>query len=571
MVNMQWKLASPAPEEFLRIHGDYPPQLLHLIWNRGLRDARAIAEFFADPDFTRLPDPFLFTDMDTAVARLSRARERGEHVVVFGDYDADGACGATILTELLEAIGVDVSSYLPDRFTEGYGLTAISVKEILRRKTALVITVDCGVSDGEEIAALTARGVDTIVLDHHIVPEQLPKAVAVVDAHRNDDRYPFDWLCGAGVAFVFADAVRRRPLGQGLSEHILFRFADLAAVATIADLVPLEGPNRILVALGLRVLRDAPRLGLRKLMKIARVDAGRADTDTVAFELAPRINAASRMDHANTAFALLAANDEEEAETLAKTLDRHNRARQKKMQEMLVQAEQEVADLERVPEVILVAQEGWSRALVFGVAARLTDRYHRPVFAFALQDGVARGSARSVPGFDLVAAMRAAGGNELFQEFGGHAMAAGATLRAPWLPLLRERLQAYGRTHVTETMMQPVLEIDLELQPHEVSSELLVWFERLAPFGKGNPRPRLFIRDLTTLEARRFGRGEGRYALRFSPLHGGRVISATATKRVVGDGAGVRAGDRIDIVGELRPDWKHRGVELSLLGMRAAT
>lgn len=564
----QWTVAKAMPEAFARAHPQYPPQALQVLFNRGIVSTEALEAFFASPNFSQLPDPFLVTDMEKAVRRLRRAKEEREHVVVFGDYDPDGACGAALLTELLNALKISASTYLPDRFREGYGLTKTSIGEILKRKASLVMMVDCGVRDVEEIHELGQNGIETLVIDHHIPPDPLPNAAAILDTLRADDQYPFKGLCGAGMAFVFAQAVLKNPLGRNAKPEFLDSVSDLVAVATVADMVPLVGPNRVLVRKGLARLRERPRIGFRALIEASRLRNTNIDAETLAFELGPRLNAASRMDHANTAFALLMSRESEQAATLARALDRHNRARRTQVSAMLAEIEERLLEEEHTPSVLVASDEKWSSSIISGVASKLARRHHRPVFLFSIHEGTARGSVRSIEGFDLVRAMQACGGNEFFQDFGGHPMAAGCTLRADWLPLFRERIEAYAKSSLTQGLLTPRLNIDLEISAHEVTTDLFSWLERLAPFGRGNPKPTLCVRNVVVLERKLMGRGETLLKLVLASERGGKTFSALA--RFERKDFAVRVGDRLDIVGELeRDEWRGRkSVALNILDLK---
>jgi single-stranded-DNA-specific exonuclease len=565
----RWLIAPKAPEAYLRSVARFaPPQLGQILWNRGFRDVESVEAFLRGGDLSHLPDPFTYEDMGKAIARLARAKKRRERVFIHGDCDPDGACGAAILRELCAALGIEAKVYLPDRVSEGHGISDCAVEEIIRSRAKLLLTVDTGVSEHRAIATLRSRGIDTIVLDHHLVPETLPDAVAVIDAQRPDDRYPFDWLCGTAVAFVFAQAVTQHPLGRSLPSTILTRWLDLVAIATVADLVPLEGLNRLLLRLGISALRETERVGLRMLYRVARLAPRTIDEETIAFDIAPRLNAASRMDHSDVAYALLTTKEKEEAEKLARDLDRQNRARQRAVAALLREAEDMLAAMPRVPEaIVLWGEKRFSESLLSLVASKLIERYARSVFLCAIVGENARCSGRSVEGIDLIKAMRACGGEELFSRFGGHAMAAGCTIKAEWLPLFRERLQRYAEEH-RPAISPAILTADLVIRPHEVSPELLAWFDELGPFGKGNPRPLVAMRNLIVLGVRKGGRGARRTIVRVAEAHGGRVIEAFLEDHE--EIPPLRGGDEVDLMGEIvgRRWGRGHGVEIRIRGMR---
>lgn len=573
-----WQRAPKAPQEFIEAFPSYPPQLLEVLWARNARTKDGLDELFGKVGLERLPDPFAFKDMDKAVARLEQAKEREEHVLVYADYDTDGVSAGALLVHLLERLSIAHSVYIPDQYKEPHGIGSAGVAYVEESGATLVITVDCGIANTAQISKLRAAGIETIVLDHHEV-EHLPEdAAAVVDAKRKDATFPFRDLCGTGVALMFARAALMQLSGKRDADDFTEANLDLAAVATVADVVPLYGLNRDLVRLGLERLRRSPQPGLAALMKVARADQETIDARSIAFDLSPRINAASRMDHANAAFALLVSKDEDEDEAFAraKKLDAHNRKRRTEAKRIVSEAAEKLDALSALPQIIVLAKRGWPRPLLSSVSPRLADRYRRPVFVFELREGgVAWGSARSIPGFDLVAAMRACGGAELFEEFGGHEAAAGCQIQTEWLPLFEERLKAYMQKMYPHGLPVPTITVDTVLMPHEVSEELLRWFDKLEPFGKGNPRPTVLVQNLEVLEAKPLGKNGNRMKLRLAGNGGGRVFTAVTQYRdnalspVVDSHAvrdvRLRPGERIDVVGELRRRRWGRGNPMEFL------
>lgn len=567
MLTYQWELAHKAPDIFFNAFPEFPPQVLQVLYARGIRTKEKVKEWFAEPSLETLPDPMLFQDMQRAIERVREAKERGEYIVVHGDCDPDGACGAALLYELFTSLGMNVSVYLPDRETEGHAVSDKALDEVLKRKASLVVMVDVGIKEHEAVAKLQKRDIDTIILDHHLPDDPLPNALAVVDAHRKGETYPYLWLCGTGVAFVFAQAIAS-AFPKLIPQTLLHRLLELVAIATVSDMVPLQGANRTVLRLGLGALQRTERPGLQALFEASSLTSSSLNAHALAFDVGPRLNAASRFDHTDTAFALLTTTDKDEAEKIAKQMNRQNRLRQKELAAVTSEA---LAGIEEndLPPVIVMAHERWSGAVLGVAASRIVQRFHRPVFLFSLRDGFARASARSIPGFDLVRAMRECGGRDLFEDFGGHAMAAGVTLRAEWLPLFRERIAAYAKQALTEDLLVPKLHVDLEIGAHEATLELFSWLERLAPFGKGNARPKLLMRFLTVLDLQKVGKREQAVAVRLADRRTGRSVRAIARNGVLDER--VRIGDVIDLVVELRPDaWKGRnGVEVNIVDIRS--
>ena len=557
-----WELAPPVePGELAALDG-VPPQIAPLLWGRGIRTAQDADAFFAKPALVQLPDPYLLTDMDNAIARLHVAKEQKERVVVFGDNDPDGTCGAVMLMSLLDALRIEASVYLPDRLAEGHAMTSKAVKEITKRKATLVITVDTGVRETESITALKNKGIETIVLDHHIVPDVLPPAVAIVDPRRIGEPYGFDGLCGAAVAFVFIQAMTASPLGKALPEDFLDHQLDLVAIATIADMVPLKGPNRVLLRLGLSALRTTTRPGLLALYASAGITPAHIDEHTIAFDIAPRINAVARVDHASTAYTLLAAPDKETAEPYAKEMNVLNRKRKREVDAIIARA-MDALSKEDLPPIVIVRDDTFSPTMVGIAASRVREKTNHPVFLCSrVSDGI-RCSGRSSETFHLLDAMEACGGANLFADYGGHTQAAGLTVQEQWFDLFAERMQAYAASQ-GHAAVHASLTADLTLAAHEVAPVLAEWIERLRPFGKDNPRPRFLIKNLEVLESRSAGsRGSG-VRIKLVAAQGGRTLSAVSKNAEALPA--FRPGDRIDVLAEIRTD-SFKGQSLPVLAL----
>ncbi len=555
----QWVVKPSAPESFLMQFREYPQAALQLAWQRGVHTREQLDEFF-HPDYNDdIHDPFLYADMDKAIARLAKAVASKERIVVFGDYDADGTCGAVILKTLVADLGGDVVSYLPDRFEEGHGLTDISIAEIKRLGAGLVITVDCGITEISEVKELNGVGIDTIILDHHLPQDTLPDAVAVVDSKRKDDTYPFDWLCGTGVAFKFVQAAvtvsARGGFDVQLPPGYEKQFLDLVAIATVADTVPLLGENRTLLVFGLPHIARTTRPGLQALLLKAGLSGQEnIDVEAVAFSISPRINAASRLDHANIAFSLLTTNDDEEAERLAKDLEAKNTERQKMVAAITKQAEERIAAMDEVPSAIVLSDPNWSLGVIGIVANKILNKWNRPVFLFQERGDIVRGSARCPGGFDLVEAMNACGA-ELFIEFGGHSRAAGAALRLDVFAEFKERFARYAKERFVP--QEAAEHIDLMLNAKDISWETWDWINRMAPFGEANAPPIFMVEDLEVVELREVGKKADHLQLKLFARDGGRLIKAILFKaeRL----ANVRLGSKLHAVIELIADrWQGR-------------
>lgn len=457
---------------------------------------------FLDPRLAGLHDPAGLPDLERATERLALALERGERILIHGDYDVDGVTGTAILVRLLRFVGANVDWYIPNRLSDGYSFGDHSIEHALATETGLVVSVDNGTSAARTIAGLASHGIDTIVTDHHEPPPgELPAATAIVNPKLPSSTYPFRELCGSGVAFKLAWGLAQRLSGAqrvraDLRDFLMYGMA-YVALATVCDVVPLVDENRILARWGLLALESAPTAGLRALVG----ECGLADrplvAEDVAFRIGPRLNAAGRLGSADVAVELLLCDDEERARVLARQLDELNAERREiegQLVEAALAAAEPFADAERWP-MLVVGGDGWHQGVVGIVAARLVDRFRRPALVVGFEDGVGRGSARSVAGFDVLAAMH--GGAPHMQRYGGHAAAAGCEMRAGDLAPLREAVCARARELLGGSALpEPTLWIDCELGLERMTVDLMRELDRLEPFGQENPEPVFVARDL---------------------------------------------------------------------------
>ena len=526
-MKFRWSVAPPQPllAESLAATLKLSSLLTQCILNRGISEAAAV-ENFLDPRLKNLADPFLLPNMAAAVERLLLAREKNEPLVIFGDYDVDGVTSTALLVEVLRSLGWTANYYLPHRMDEGYGLSQDGVENCLKKyPTTLLLAVDCGSTAVASIAWLRERGVDVIVLDHHQVSSPAPAAVALVNpqlqsragvspAHggeadaplalarsldRRDACPTFTELCSAGLAFKLAHALVKRGRTTGLpgaADYDLRPLLDLVALGTIADLVPLIGENRIFVTAGLERLNTTKRPGLIALKTVAQSPEKLGVTD-VGFQLAPRLNAAGRLENAEEALHLVLATDLETATPLAQKLDAHNRARQKIERGI----SDEVIGAVRArfnPQTDFVIVEGqllWHIGVVGIVASRVLQQFYRPTFIIGGEGVAWRGSGRSIAGFDLAAALRECG--DLLLKHGGHAMAAGVTIAPENLDAFRARLNEIAKRSLKPEDLQAPLRLDAEVELKEISLETLAELEQLKPTGQANPPVQFFARRLT--------------------------------------------------------------------------
>jgi single-stranded-DNA-specific exonuclease len=470
---------------------------------RGLDDPAAAARFLT-PKLADLRPPDGIADLDRALDRLVPAVTAGERIGVFGDYDVDGVTTAAVLTTMLRAFGAQVVARVAHR-SSGYGLSPGDVTQFLEQGCTLVVTGDCGTSDGEAIVLCRARGVDVIVIDHHHVPSGPSAASALLNPHRSDDKFPFKGLASCGVAFYLAAALRTRLRGQGHPAADRFdprEALDLVALGTVADMVPLIEENRILASLGLRDLAAFRRPGLRALAEIAGVDTGSVITSDVSFRLAPRLNAAGRLGDAQVALDLLLASDAAEASRLAGELDDMNRHRQRIQEQMWAEA---LRAAEAFPNdaALVLGAEGWHQGVVGIVAAKLVDKFKKPVVVVGFKDGSGRGSARTTGGLDLYQSLAAC--QEHLTVFGGHAAAAGLGLSAAQMEAFRAKFVAQAQSHFDGHMQDSVLEVDAVADLADLDLVQAEELERLAPFGMGNNEPLLVLPDVVARSTRVVG------------------------------------------------------------------
>jgi len=503
----RWSIAPPQP----LLSGQLAPQLkispllAQCLLNRGLSEPEALGKFL-QPRLRNLHDPFLLPDMNLAVERLMRARAQSERLVIFGDYDVDGVSSTALLIEVLRHLGWQAEFYLPHRMDEGYGLSRDGVENCLQKfPTTLLLAVDCGSTAVASIAWLKERGVDVIVLDHHQVSTPAPEAVALVNPQLSNDASRithhvsrFTELCSVGLAFKLAHALVKRGRETGLpgaADFDLRPLLDLVALGTIADIVPLIGENRILVSSGLERLKTTKRPGLLALKQVAQTptDLG---TYEVGFQLGPRLNAAGRLETAEEALHLLLARDEAEALPIARRLDSQNRERQK-IERSIVDEVSGAVRARFNPDTDFVIVEGqllWHIGVVGIVASRVLQEFYRPTIIVGGDGDQWRGSGRSIAGFDLAAALREC--DDLLVRHGGHAMAAGLTVRPENLDALRQRLNELARRALKPEDLQPLLRLDAEVGLEEISQGSLAELGQLKPTGQGNPGVQFLARKL---------------------------------------------------------------------------
>lgn len=477
----KWEVAPLNRERAAQIAERYslPFFLSMLLEIRGFHEEEKIRDLLSGGE---LSDPFLMKDMDKAVKRIRKAIEEFEKIAVYGDYDADGVTATSILFTYLEAVGADVIYYIPQREGEGYGMNLHAVETLHEEGVGLIITVDNGIASVKEVERAKELGIDVVVTDHHRPQEQIPQACAVVDAYQSDDHGPYKDLSGAGVALKLVMAL------EGDSAGVLEEYADLAALGTVADVVPVLGENRIIVKTGLSILARGGRAGVDALMEQSGMGGKSATATSLAFTVIPRINATGRMGAPERAVRLLTCDYEEEAQPLSAEICEDNDRRREVEAQIAKEAMEKIEQDESLlySRVIVVSGEGWHHGVIGIVASRITERFGKPCMVISTDGDMAKGSGRSVEGFSLFEAVCACG--DLMERYGGHPMAAGITLKSENVPLFRERINGYA-AKVCPEMPTQVLSIDCRLNPSALTPEMPQSLHPLEPYGSGNPQP----------------------------------------------------------------------------------
>lgn len=468
------------------------PVLARLLLRRGITTESAAKRFFR-PQLTDLINPFLMKDMDLAVDRLNDAIGRKERILVYGDYDVDGCTAVALVYKFLQQFYSNIDYYIPDRYDEGYGISEKSINHAHETGVSLIIILDCGIKAIKEIAYAKSLGIDFIICDHHVPDETLPDAVAILNPKRNDDSYPFKHLCGCGVGFKFMQGFAR---SNGIPFSQLQPTLDLCAISVAADLVPIEGENRILAYHGLRQMNQAPSTGLKAIIEICGMTGRQVTMSDITFKIGPRINASGRMENGRESVDLLVEKDYDRALKIADNINDYNEQRKDIDKQMTDEANQIVARLESQQHStsIVLYDENWKKGVIGIVASRLTEIYFRPTIVITRDGDLATGSARSVAGFDIYAAIKSC--RDLLMNFGGHTYACGLTLKWSDVKKFQERFQEYVDNHIMPEQTEPTLNIDAYIEFKDITKKLHSDLRKFAPFGPGNPKPVFATEDV---------------------------------------------------------------------------
>mgnify|MGYP001852732139 CR=1 FL=1 len=529
--------------------------LATILVNRDIVDEQKL-EIFLNPTRNNFHDPFLMPDMEKAVERIIKAINNKEKVIIYGDYDADGITSITVLKKFLEDVGLNADYYIPNRLNEGYGLNNSAIQKIVENNYELMITVDCGISGIEEINYANSLGLETIVTDHHEVGDDIPNAIAVVDAKRIDNKYPCRDLAGVGVVFKLIQAI---SIKLELKEEEYLKYLDIVCVGTISDIVPLVDENRVITKLGLMLVKQTKNIGLKSLI----VSSGykKIDSTTISFGIAPRINACGRMGHAEEALKLFLSKNINEVKDLTKILNEYNVERQSTEKRIYEEAINQIQEnhLEE-KDAIIVAGENWHHGVIGIVSSKITELYFKPSILLCYEDDIAKGSGRSIPGFDLHDALMKC--QDTIEKFGGHSMAIGITIKKENFQKFCYEFEEVAKDSNLKDIF-PIIQIDAEFELKDINKDMVKSLEQLEPYGEANKMPLFAFKKLKIDSIRALSEGKH---LKLTLKEGNTVVNA------IGFNMGTlvdnyRIGDKIDIVGVLEVNT-FNGVDTLQINMK---
>ena len=491
MNHSRWHLLPPVPAEHLVNNSSFSPLINQLLYNRGLSQPSQI-ELFITADKRLAGDPLLLPDTHQAVARIYRALLSREKIAIYGDFDVDGITGTALLTKGLTALGGETIPYIPHRLKEGHGLNTTALDELQRQGVSLVVTVDCGVTDISPAKKAKKKGLDLIITDHHSPLDELPLAIAVVNPKRADSDYPLSELAGVGVAFKLLEALYQ---GMGKGE-LLDEMLDLVALGTVTDMMPLLGENRYLVKQGLKLLNTVPRAGIREMAALAKLSPASLGSESISWVLGPRLNAASRLDHAMTSYKLLVTDSPDEAKELAIWLEEKNAERQRLTTKVLTKAREQILALPQrgIAPLLIASDQDYPAGFLGLVAGKLTNEFYRPSIVIRIGEQFSIASCRSIPEFNIISAISEC--RSLMSHFGGHSQAAGFTLPTKNLPRLSQCLSELAAAQLDGLELCPRLDIEAEVSLSALSGNAFKSIQKLSPFGQGNPQPTFLSRQV---------------------------------------------------------------------------
>ena len=541
-MNKKWQIFEPDKNKIEEIKNKYKVNqlLATILANRNILKEEDI-RLFLNPTRNDFYNPFLITDMDIAVNRIIKAIENKENITIYGDYDVDGITSITVLKSFLNDIGVETNTYIPNRLIEGYGLNKEAIDKISKKGCNLMITVDCGISAIEEIEYANSLGIETIITDHHEAGNEIPKAIAVIDNKRKDSKYPFRELAGVGVVFKLIQAI---GITLKLKEESYLKYLDIVCIGTISDIVPLVDENRVIAKLGLLLVAQTKNIGLRSIINSSGYN--KIDSNTISFGVAPRINACGRMGKAEEALELFLSKDKNEVNELTNKLNEHNRKRQETEKTIFENAVEKIKE-EHLDEnkAIIVGGENWHHGVIGIVSSKITEMYFKPSILFSFEeDGIGKGSGRSIPGFDLHEALMKC--SDTIEKFGGHSMAVGITVKKDNLEKFKKEFEQIATQSKIDEII-PIINIDAKVDLSDIDKEMVESLKQLEPFGEANKMPIFLFKNLKIDSIRALSEGKH---LKLTLKDNNNIINAIGFN--IGKLADeYRIGDKIDVVGTL--------------------
>ena len=537
----KWQIYQVEEEKIEELQKKYNLNklLATILVNRGITEEKQIFKFL-NPKRNDFYNPYEMPDMDIAVKRIVKAIKNQEKTIIYGDYDVDGITSVTVLKSFLVERGLDVAEYIPNRLEEGYGLNENAVKEIANQGYTLMITVDCGISAIEEVEYANKLGIETIITDHHEPGNELPKALAIVDAKRKDNKYPFRNLAGVGVVFKLIQAIGTE---LNLDEKEYLKYLDIVCIGTISDIVPLVDENRVIVKLGLKLVEQTRNLGLKAILQASGYS--KIDSSTISFGVAPRINACGRMGHQEEALKLFLSKDINEVNELTQKLNEYNRLRQETEKNIYTDAIMQIERDELANKnTIVVMGKNWHHGVIGIVSSKITELYFKPSILLCEEDNIGKGSGRSIPGFDLYEALTQC--KNAIEKFGGHSMAVGISVKKENLEMFKKELEQISKERNIEEIV-PILKIDAQIDLEEINKEMVESLKELEPFGEENKTPLFMIRNLKIDSIRALSEGKH---LKLTLKDNKNIVNAIGFN--LGELSNdYKIGDKIDVVGNL--------------------
>ena len=518
------------------------PEISQILKNRGIETEKD-SEIFMDPSLDYLRDPFLMKDMEKAVKRIQEAISKNEKIWIYGDYDVDGVSSTSILCIYFNSINYSVNYYIPNRLEEGYGINEDAIKLINEQGCNVLISVDCGITSVKEVELAKSLGIDVIITDHHECQTEIPNAFAVINPKQEDCNYPFDMLCGCGVAFKIIQALTPKEEFK----YTMNNYLEIATLATICDIVPLVDENRIIVKNGLKLMKEGFNLGLRELTKVCGIETDKIGSSHIGFSIGPRINAAGRLGYSYLGVELFTTQSKEEAIEIASLLEEKNNERQMIEAKMYQEAEAIINSDERYKndKVLIIANEGWQHGVIGIVASKLTEKYYKPTILLTIEDGEATGSARSIKGFSIFDALMKC--SDILGKFGGHEQAAGLSLNEEYIDELRNRVNEFADYSLNQEDLIENIAVEFELDEDAIDFNLIEELHRLEPFGMSNPSPRFILRNCEIKDIFKLGKEKNHLKLNLSKKHTYECIGFNMSYLA----EGYNIGDKVDVLFQL--------------------